>query len=70
MHLDRQYVRGWAALASEVGAGFTVQDFTDVPVAECIRRDAERAARGDRAVGADVIQEIHDRWLGGVPAPK
>jgi predicted kinase len=71
LHLRARYVSGWVELAAEAGAGFAVQDFTDVPVEECVRRDAERAARGERAVGAGVIQDLHARFLAsgrGLPA--
>ena len=71
MHLRARYVSAWVELAAQAGAGFAVQDFTDVPVEECIRRDGERAARGDRAVGADVIRQLHTRFLAsgrGLPA--
>ncbi|MFI5880888.1 AAA family ATPase [Streptomyces sp. NPDC051554] len=37
-------------------AMFVVHDFTDVPIDECIRRDADR---GDASVGEDVIQRLH-----------
>jgi predicted kinase len=71
MHLRARYVTGWATLAAASGAGFAVQDFTDVPVEECVRRDVERAARGDRAVGEKVIRELFTRYLAsgrGLPA--
>jgi predicted kinase len=71
MHLRARYVSAWVELAAQAGAGFAVQDFTDVPVPECIRRDEERAARGDRAVGAQVIRELYTRYLAsgrGLPA--
>jgi predicted kinase len=71
MHLRARYVSAWVELAAQAGAGFALQDFTDVPVEECVRRDVERAARGDRAVGADVIRELHTRYLAsgrGLPA--
>ena len=38
-------------------AVFVVHDFTDVPIEECIRRDAER---GDASVGEDVIRRLAD----------
>jgi predicted kinase len=71
MHLRARYVSAWVELAAQAGAKLAVQDFTDVPVEECIRRDAERGARGDRAVGAEVIQQLFDRFLAsgrGLPA--
>jgi predicted kinase len=71
MHLRARYVSNWVAVAASAGAGFGLQDFTDVPVEECIRRDAERGARGDRAVGEEVIRELHGRFLAsgrGLPA--
>jgi predicted kinase len=65
MHLRARYVSAWVAVAAEVGATFAVQDFTGVPVEECVRRDAERGARGDRAVGAEVIRDLFARFLAG-----
>lgn len=35
---------------------FQVKDYTTVPVDECIRRDFQRALKGERSVGADVIK--------------
>jgi predicted kinase len=63
LHLRARYVTAWATAAQEVNATFAVQDFTDVPVQECVRRDAERGARGDRAVGAKLIEDLHARFL-------
>lgn len=54
-------VRGWSELASACGAEVEVHDFTDVPLDECIRRDAARSA--DVRVGADAIRRMHDRYL-------
>jgi predicted kinase len=71
MHLRARYVTEWVSLADQAGATFAVQDFTEVPVEECIRRDGERAERGDRSVGADLIRDLHTRFLAsgrGLPA--
>jgi predicted kinase len=71
LHLRARYVSAWVELAAQAGADFGIQDFTDVPMEECVRRDAERAARGDRAVGAEPIRELHLRFLAsgrGLPA--
>jgi predicted kinase len=71
LHLRARYVSGWVAVAAEAGAEFVVQDLTDVPVEECVRRDGERAGRGERAVGAEAIRELHTRFLAsgrGLPA--
>lgn len=43
-------------LAAAHGATFTLLDFTDVPVAECIRRDATRT--GNARVGETVIRRM------------
>ncbi len=45
-----------ASLASHHGATFTIADFTPVPLAECIRRDAGRV--GKERVGEDVIRRM------------
>jgi predicted kinase len=42
-------------LAREHGADFSIEDFRSVPWQECVRRDAERAKAGERAVGRSVI---------------
>ena len=53
-HLHPSAVRAWETLAAEYGAEIQIVDvFTGVD--ECIKRDAARAARGERAVGAEVI---------------
>lgn len=53
-HLTAESQSAWADLAATMGHDFTVHP-VDTPVAECIRRDAARAAAGARSVGADVI---------------
>ena len=46
-------------LATALGAEFEIKDFTQVPVGTCIERDSKR----EKAVGADVIQSMHDKYL-------
>ena len=41
-NLRAKTVREWAELAARFKATFEVHDFTDVPVDECVRRDADR----------------------------
>jgi predicted kinase len=65
MHLRARYVTHWATVAAGAGVRLDVRDFTDVAVEECVRRDAERAARGERAVGAELIRDLHTRFLAG-----
>ncbi|WP_203780134.1 phosphatase domain-containing protein [Paractinoplanes rishiriensis] len=48
-----------ARLFTRFGAGFEVHDFADVPLAECIRRDAARPEA--EQVGASSIRAMHDR---------
>lgn len=69
-NLRAKYVRGLMEIADRAGAEVEFQDFTDVPVAECIRRDAARPER--ERVGATVIQGMYDRYLAqlnGKPPP-
>jgi predicted kinase len=66
-NLRAKTVREWAELAAHVHATFEVHDFTDVPLEECIRRDAERT--GDDQVGADAIRRMHARYLAGRTLP-
>lgn len=60
-NLRARTLRGWAELAARTGAAFEVHDFTDVPLDECLRRDADRPAE-DR-VGEEVIRRMHQRYL-------
>ncbi|WP_328419866.1 AAA family ATPase [Micromonospora sp. NBC_00389] len=66
-NLRSRSLRDWAELAARYGAEFEVHDFTDVPLAECLRRDAARP-EADR-VGADVISRLHERYLAGRTLP-
>ncbi|MEU8814292.1 AAA family ATPase [Actinoplanes sp. NPDC048796] len=54
-------VREWAELAARHGASFEVHDFTDVPLKECLRRDAARPE--NERVGEDAIRRMFDRYL-------
>ena len=66
-NLRTKTVREWAELAARHGAQFEVHDFTDVPLEECIRRDAERPP-ADR-VGEEAIRRMHARYLAGRSLP-
>jgi predicted kinase len=66
-NLRGRVVREFAELAAKCGASFSVRDFTDVPVQECVRRDSLRA--GDGQVGEDVIRSMHLRYLAGRALP-
>jgi len=46
-------------LATRLGAPVTVEDFTGVPVEECITRDLKR----EHSVGARVIRRMHRQYL-------
>jgi len=60
-------VREWAVLAARFRAGFEVHDLTEVPLEECLRRDAARP-EGVR-VGERTIRRMHDRYLAGRNLP-
>jgi predicted kinase len=60
-------VREWAVLAARFGAGFEVHDLTEVPLEECIRRDAARPP--DVRVGERNIRRMHDRYIAGRNLP-
>ncbi len=66
-NLRAKTVREWAELAARFGASFEVHDFTDVSLAECLRRDAERDP--DDQVGAAGITRMHERYLAGRTLP-
>jgi predicted kinase len=66
-NLRSRTVRDWAELAARHGATFEVHDFTDVPLAECLRRDAGRPA--DERVGETGIRRMYERFLAGRRLP-
>ncbi|MGN9779559.1 phosphatase domain-containing protein [Micromonospora sp. H33] len=66
-NLRSRTLRDWADLAARYGAEFEVHDFTDVPLEECLRRDAARP-EADR-VGEAAIRRLHERYLEGHPLP-
>jgi predicted kinase len=66
-NLRGKVVKEWAELAARFHAQFEVHDFTDVPLDECLRRDAARDA--SLQVGADVIRRMHERYLKGRSLP-
>ncbi|GIF75717.1 phosphatase domain-containing protein [Asanoa siamensis] len=66
-NLIPRVMRDWAFMASRHGAVLEVRDFTDVPVDECVRRDATRP-KEDR-VGEAAIRSMHRRYLAGRSLP-
>jgi predicted kinase len=66
-NLRSRIVREWARVAAQFDAAFEVHDFTDVPLEECLRRDAERPEQ-DR-VGEDAIRRMHARFIAGRTLP-
>lgn len=69
-NLQWRTLRELRTLALVNGAEFNVQDFTDVPVEECVRRDVARAGERPGAyVGGRVIRDFHDRYLRGKSYP-
>jgi predicted kinase len=66
-NLRAKVCRELADLGLRCGANVVFRDFTDVPVEECIRRDAGRP-EPDR-VGEDVIRGMFQRYLSGRSLP-
>ena len=66
-NLRARTVREWAELAARLDATLEVHDFTDVPLEECLRRDAGRPV-GER-VGEMGIRRMYDRYLKGRTLP-
>jgi predicted kinase len=66
-NLRTRTVREWAEMAARFDATFEVHDFTDVPLDECLRRDADRPEA--ERVGAGNIRRMHDRYLAGKNLP-
>ena len=66
-NLRSRTVREWAETAARHRASFEVHDFTDVPLDECLRRDAGRPAQ--EQVGEAAIRRLHERHLAGRGLP-
>ncbi len=66
-NLRQRNLRNLAELAWRTGADFAVQDFTNVPLEECIRRDASRD--GHACVGEEVVRALHRKFLAGRALP-
>jgi predicted kinase len=66
-NLRSRVVRELAELALNCGADVVVRDFTDVPVEECVARDARRPDEG--RVGEDAIRGMYQRYLAGRRLP-
>lgn len=64
-NLPQRTARDLRRLAVVAGAEFLVVDLSDVPVGECVRRDAVR----DRPVGESVIRDMWNRHVRGRPRP-
>ncbi|HZN76603.1 MAG TPA: AAA family ATPase [Micromonosporaceae bacterium] len=64
-NLRTELVRSLAKLAEKHGAELVVRDFTDVPLEECLRRDAARPP--EERVGPEVITAMWARYLGASP---
>lgn len=66
--LNPAHLRALRHIAMTHSVRCEVWDMTDVPLETCIERDCVRGARGEPAVGEEVIRSMHARWL--APAPK
>jgi predicted kinase len=64
-HLRAAYVKRWYDVGNRLGVPVSVQDF-ETDVEECVRRDALR----DRQVGAEVIRDLHQRFVVKGKLPK
>lgn len=68
------YLQAYAVLAIQTGVAFMVVDFTDVPLAECLRRNAQRPPRrpgvcSGAAVPDQAINDLHAAYLRGRDLP-
>jgi len=66
-NLRPRVVRELAELALKCGADVVIRDFTDVPLEECIIRDATRDE--ELSVGRDAIRGMWQRYLAGRTLP-
>lgn len=78
-HINRRMPERIRAALAPYDITWKVTDFRDVPVEECVRRDLEREAQGERSVGREVIERMSRRvqswslteqWLYSYPKPR
>lgn len=65
-NLRAKHLRTLAEIAWKVGAEFEVEDFTDVPLMECLARNAKRTVG---QVPDEVILKMHQKFLAGQKLP-
>jgi len=59
----RQYnVERFHEIAKAHKVPLRIEVMDDVSVVDCILRDEDRARRGERFVGAEVIEKMHKEW--------
>lgn len=63
MNLRKSYRKQWARFAVKHGAHFDYIDLTDVPLADCLKRNELRGLSGGRFVHPDIIVSNHKRYL-------
>lgn len=71
-NLAARHVKDLARIAHQGAYSWGVQDFTDVPLDECIKRDLARSyplKEGKNYVGKSVITETYNRYLKGRKLP-
>ncbi|AFY95302.1 AAA family ATPase [Chamaesiphon minutus] len=64
-NLNPVHLRRATELAAQYGAELKIQDFTDVPLAECIRRDLVRS----NSVGKQAIEQMYYDYLHAPASP-
>jgi len=62
-NMEQRHVEHLRHIAWSWDVEWHVQDFIHVPVDECVKRDAERAAKGERSVGEKVIRDMHNKYM-------
>lgn len=67
-NLNPQYQRRWQQIADDAGVDLIVQDFTDVPLRECLKRNAQRT--GSARVGNKVIHTMYEKWIAPEKMPE
>ncbi len=66
-NLPQRTARDLARIAARAGAELAVMDLTDVPLETCLARNAARTDK--QPVPADVIRDMHARFIAGRPYP-
>lgn len=63
-NIRTRYIRAWREIATDAGADFRIQDFTDVPLNVCIKRDKDsKRIKLGKSIGEEAVRSMHESMV-------